>query len=79
MRILVSDNGRFTVLRFPGGQALPAIYAVAADGGEQLYLDGGVGDMVLASDHVADAEIGGYLGRVDSLAAQIMPVQDALA
>lgn len=32
----VSDNGRFTVLRFPGGQALPAIYAVAADGGEQL-------------------------------------------
>ena len=32
----VSDNGRFTALRFPGGQPLPAIYAVSADGREQL-------------------------------------------
>lgn len=32
----ISDNGRFTVLRFPGGQALPAIFAVSADGEEQL-------------------------------------------
>nr|WP_312119748.1 TrbG/VirB9 family P-type conjugative transfer protein [Brevundimonas diminuta] len=27
----VSDNGRFTVLRFPGGQALPAIFEVDGD------------------------------------------------
>jgi type IV secretion system protein VirB9 len=32
----ISDNGRFTVLRFPGAQALPAIYTVSAAGTEAL-------------------------------------------
>jgi type IV secretion system protein VirB9 len=32
----VTDNGRFTVLRFPGQQAVPAIYAVTPDGTESL-------------------------------------------
>lgn len=32
----VSDNGRFTVLRFAGRQAMPAIYAVGEDGREAL-------------------------------------------
>ena len=32
----VSDNGRFTVLRFPGAQTIPAIFAVAEDGAERL-------------------------------------------
>lgn len=32
----VSDNGRFTVLRFPGAQPLPAIYTVGTDGAEAL-------------------------------------------
>lgn len=32
----VSDNGRFTVLRFPGAQAVPSIYAVAPDGSESI-------------------------------------------
>jgi type IV secretion system protein VirB9 len=32
----VSDNGRFTVMRFPANQAVPAIYAVTADGTESL-------------------------------------------
>ncbi|MDG2520510.1 TrbG/VirB9 family P-type conjugative transfer protein [Caulobacter segnis] len=32
----VSDNGRFTVMRFPGGQAVPAVFAVASDGEESL-------------------------------------------
>jgi len=32
----VSDNGRFTVLRFPGVQAIPAVYVVAPDGQESL-------------------------------------------
>lgn len=32
----VTDNGRFTVLRFPGAQAIPAVYAVAPDGAEAL-------------------------------------------
>lgn len=32
----VSDNGRFTVLRFPGGQDVPAVFAVGADGAETL-------------------------------------------
>jgi len=32
----VTDNGRFTVLRFPGAQAVPAVYAVSPDGSESL-------------------------------------------
>jgi type IV secretion system protein VirB9 len=32
----ISDNGRFTVMRFPANQAIPAIYAVTADGTEGL-------------------------------------------
>ena len=32
----VSDNGRFTVLRFPAGQPIPAIYQVLPDGAEAL-------------------------------------------
>jgi type IV secretion system protein VirB9 len=32
----VSDNGRFTVLRFPGAQPVPAAYAVTPDGQESL-------------------------------------------
>jgi type IV secretion system protein VirB9 len=32
----VSDNGRFTILRFPAGQAIPAIYQVTPDGSESL-------------------------------------------
>ncbi len=32
----ISDNGRFTVLRFPGAQAVPAIYTVTPDGSESL-------------------------------------------
>jgi type IV secretion system protein VirB9 len=32
----VSDNGRFTVMRFPAGQALPAVYAVTPQGAESL-------------------------------------------
>lgn len=32
----VSDNGRFTVLRFPGVQALPALFEVGDDGSERL-------------------------------------------
>jgi type IV secretion system protein VirB9 len=32
----VSDNGVFTVMRFPGAQAIPTVYAVAPDGAETL-------------------------------------------
>jgi type IV secretion system protein VirB9 len=32
----VSDNGRFTLMRFPGARAIPTIYAVAPDGSETL-------------------------------------------
>lgn len=32
----VSDNGRFTVMRFPGVQPLPAIFEVGDDGSERL-------------------------------------------
>jgi type IV secretion system protein VirB9 len=32
----VSDNGRFTILRFPAGQVIPAIYQVTPDGSESL-------------------------------------------
>ena len=32
----VSDNGRFTILRFHAGQAIPAVYQVLPDGAESL-------------------------------------------
>lgn len=32
----ISDNGRFTVLRFPGAQAIPSLYAVSESGAETL-------------------------------------------
>ncbi|QYC11460.1 TrbG/VirB9 family P-type conjugative transfer protein [Brevundimonas nasdae] len=32
----VTDNGRFTVLRFPQGRSLPALYEVGDDGEERL-------------------------------------------
>ena len=32
----VSDNGRFTVLRFPGAQSIPALFEVGEDGSERL-------------------------------------------
>ncbi|ACG78764.1 type IV secretory pathway, VirB9 component [Phenylobacterium zucineum HLK1] len=32
----VSDNGRFTVLRFPGAQAIPGLFVVTPDGSEAL-------------------------------------------
>lgn len=32
----VTDNGRFTVMRFPGAQPIPAVYAVSPDGSEAL-------------------------------------------
>ncbi len=32
----VSDNGRFTVLRFPANQAVPTIFTVTPDGSESL-------------------------------------------
>ncbi len=32
----VSDNGRFTILRFPAGQPIPAIYTVSSEGTEAL-------------------------------------------
>nr|WP_312444211.1 TrbG/VirB9 family P-type conjugative transfer protein [Brevundimonas naejangsanensis] len=43
----VSDNGRFTLLRFPGVQALPAIFEVAEDGGERLIPYDVRGDFVV--------------------------------
>ena len=32
----VSDNGRFTVLRFPGGQPIPPLFEIGEDGAERL-------------------------------------------
>lgn len=32
----ISDNGRFTVLRFPGNQPMPTVYRVGPDGAEGL-------------------------------------------
>jgi len=43
----VSDNGRFTVLRFPGAEAVPAIYTVAPDGTEALAAFDVRGDFVV--------------------------------
>ena len=44
----VSDNGRFTVLRFPGVQPLPALFEVAEDGSERLIPYDVRGEFVVA-------------------------------
>jgi type IV secretion system protein VirB9 len=46
----VSDNGRFTVLRFPAGQAIPAVYEVTPDGAESLVSFDVRGEFVVIHD-----------------------------
>lgn len=53
----VSDNGRFTVLRFPGAQAIPAIYAVGADGAEALVPFDVRGEFVVVHGVVAQLRL----------------------
>ena len=43
----VHDNGRLTAFRFPGNQALPTIYSVAADGQEAIVPYTTSGEVVL--------------------------------
>jgi type IV secretion system protein VirB9 len=46
----VSDNSRFTVMRFPAGQPIPAIYEVTADGAESLVPFDVRGEFVVIHD-----------------------------
>jgi type IV secretion system protein VirB9 len=46
----VSDNGRFTILRFPAGQPIPAIYEVTPDGTESLVPFDVRGEFVVIHD-----------------------------
>lgn len=46
----VSDNGRFTVMRFPAGQAIPAIYEVTSSGAESLVPFDVRGEFVVVHD-----------------------------
>lgn len=46
----VSDNGRFTILRFPGGEAIPTVYAVTPDGTESLIPFDVRGEFVVIHD-----------------------------
>lgn len=46
----VSDNGRFTILRFPAGQAIPAVYEVTPDGTESLVPFDVRGEFVVIHD-----------------------------
>lgn len=46
----VSDNGRFTILRFPAGQAIPAVYEVTPDGTESLVPFDVRGEFVVVHD-----------------------------
>lgn len=46
----VSDNGRFTILRFPAGQAIPAVYEVNPDGTESLVPFDVRGEFVVVHD-----------------------------
>jgi type IV secretion system protein VirB9 len=46
----VSDNGRFTVLRFPAGQPIPAVYEVTPDGTESLVPFDVRGEFVVIHD-----------------------------
>jgi type IV secretion system protein VirB9 len=46
----VSDNGQFTILRFPAGQAIPAVYEVTPDGTESLVPFDVRGEFVVIHD-----------------------------
>jgi type IV secretion system protein VirB9 len=46
----VSDNGRFTVMRFPAGQPIPAVYELTADGTESLVPFDVRGEFVVVHD-----------------------------
>lgn len=46
----VSDNGRFTILRFPAGQSIPAVYEVTPDGTESLVPFDVRGEFVVVHD-----------------------------
>ena len=46
----VSDNGRFTVMRFPAGQPIPAVYEVTPDGSESLVPFDVRGEFVVVHD-----------------------------
>jgi type IV secretion system protein VirB9 len=46
----VSDNGRFTILRFPASQPIPAIYEVTPDGTESLVPFDVRGEFVVIHD-----------------------------
>jgi type IV secretion system protein VirB9 len=46
----VSDNGRFTIMRFPAGQAIPAVYEVSSDGTESLVPFDVRGEFVVIHD-----------------------------
>ena len=46
----VSDNGLFTVMRFPAGQAIPAVYEVTPDGTESLVPFDVRGEFVVVHD-----------------------------
>lgn len=46
----VSDNRRFTVMRFPAGQPIPAVYAVTPDGAESLVPFDVRGEFVVVHD-----------------------------
>lgn len=46
----VSDNGRFTVMRFPAGQPIPAVYEVTPDGTESLVPFDVRGEFVVVHD-----------------------------
>ncbi len=43
----ISDNGRFTVMRFPAGRPIPAIYTVSPTGAESLVPFDVRGDLVV--------------------------------
>ena len=57
----VSDNGRFTVLRFPANQAVPALYQIEAGGTESLVPFDVRGEFVVV--HVVARELRLRRGR----------------
>jgi type IV secretion system protein VirB9 len=44
------DNGQWTLMRFPGLSAKPAVYVVGDDGGERLARQHGTGDFVVVEE-----------------------------
>jgi type IV secretion system protein VirB9 len=73
----VTDNGRFTVLRFPGARPMPAAYVVSPDGSERLARSDVRGEFLVVHETARRLRL--RLGREVVCIVNAAPPQDEAA